>query len=78
MSIDEFVESKAVDLARITGVRETTLSKYFNSHRDPSYSSLENMAIKLNMSMEAVLVGIRRRREKKKKMPKLTSLVQSA
>ena len=72
MELYEFVEMLARQLADISEVRESTLSKYFNGHRDPNYSSISEMATKLNMTEEDVFKGIRLRREKKKNLPKLT------
>lgn len=72
MTVSEFVKLPARKIANITGVLETTLSKYFNGHRNPSYTSLEYMAKKLNMNVEDVMKGIRLRREKKEILPKLT------
>lgn len=66
MIISEFVEVPAVKLAKLSGVRESTLSKYFNSHRDPSYRSIEEMANRLDMKPEEIIIAIRLRREKKK------------
>ena len=66
MNISEFVEMPARKLADVSKVRESTLSKYFNGHRNPNYSSIVDMAKKLNMKPEDVLKGIRIRREKKK------------
>ena len=66
MKISEFVEVPAVEIAKLSGVRESTLSKYFNSHRDPSYKSIDDMAKSLSMKPEEVLIGIRLRREKKR------------
>lgn len=73
MNIDEFVNLPAREIAARTDIVETTLSKYFNGHRDPNFSSILNMAKKLNMKPEDVFVGIRQRREKKEKMSNLTS-----
>lgn len=70
MNIDEFVEAKLKDISRDSGIIKTTLSKYFNGRRNPSYTSLEAMAQKLNMKPEELLIGIRRRREKKEKIAK--------
>lgn len=70
VKISEFVEVPAVKLAELSGVRESTLSKYFNKHRNPSYKSIEEMALSLNMKPEEILIGIRLRREKKKKLVK--------
>ncbi len=72
MRVSEFVEMPARQLAEFSKVRETTLSKYFNGHRDPNYSSVSEMATNLNMTVEEVMKGIRLRREKKKLLPKLT------
>ena len=74
MKISEFVEMPARKLACISKVRESTLSKYFNGHRDPNFSSISDMATNLNMSEEDVIKGIRLRREKKKIFPKLTTV----
>jgi transcriptional regulator with XRE-family HTH domain len=65
MKVSEFVEMLARTLADISEVRESTLSKYFNGHRDPNYSTISEMAINLNMTVEDVIKGIRLRREKK-------------
>lgn len=74
MNLSKFVEMPARELADALGIAETTLSKYFNGHRDPNYSSISDMATKLNMSEEDIYKGIRLRREKKKILPKLTSV----
>ena len=73
MDIAEFVNLPAREIAARSEVIETTLSKYFNGHRDPNFSSLEKLAKKLNMKPEDVLVGIRQRREKREKMSDLTN-----
>ena len=73
MRVSEFVEMPARQLAEVSKVRESTLSKYFNGHRDPNYSSVAEMATNLNMTVEEVMKGIRLRREKKKILPKLTT-----
>lgn len=70
MKISEFVEVPAVKLARLSGVRESTLSKYFNSHRDPSYKSIKDMADSLDMKPEEIVIGIRLRRERKSELVK--------
>lgn len=72
MRVDKFVNMTAREMSNKTGILETTLSKYFNGHRDPSYKSLENIATKLNMSVENVIKGIRLRRNRKKILSKLT------
>ncbi len=65
MKISEFISIPACKLAVNSKVRESTLSKYFNGHRDPSYSSIAEMARNLNMQPEDVIKAIRLRREKK-------------
>jgi transcriptional regulator with XRE-family HTH domain len=65
MNISEFVNLPACKIARCSKVRESTLSKYFNGHRDPSYSSLVQMANNLEMQPEEIIAAIRLRREKK-------------
>ena len=70
MEISEFVEVPAVKIAKLSGIRESTLSKYFNSHRDPSYKSIKDMADSLGMKPEDILVGIRLRRKKKQQLVK--------
>ena len=74
MKVSEFVQMPARKIADIAEVRETTLSKYFNGHRSPSYASISDMATKLNMKEEDVVKAIRLRREKKQIFPKLTSV----
>jgi transcriptional regulator with XRE-family HTH domain len=66
MKVIEFVNLPAKKLADLTNIKETTLSKYFNSRRDPSLTSIEKIAKKLDMKPEDVVIGIRMRRENKK------------
>jgi transcriptional regulator with XRE-family HTH domain len=73
MKVSEFVDMPARLIADVSEVRESTLSKYFNGHRDPNFSSISEMAKNLNMTPEDVIKGIRLRREKKKILSKLTS-----
>ena len=72
MKVSEFVELPARKLSELSKVRETTLSKYFNGHRNPNFSSVSEMATNLNMTEEDVIKGIRLRREKKQTLSKLT------
>lgn len=65
MKVSDFVDMPAKVISDVSQVRESTLSKYFNGHRDPNYSSIYEMAKNLNMTPEEVLNGIRLRREKK-------------
>jgi transcriptional regulator with XRE-family HTH domain len=65
MKVSEFVDLPACKLAMYSKVRESTLSKYFNGHRDPNYSSIVQMAENLKMQPEEVIAAIRLRREKK-------------
>ena len=74
MKISKFVSMPARELAAICKVREETLSKYFNGHRNPNYSTVSSMSINLNMSVEEVMKGIRLRREQKQKLSQLTSV----
>jgi transcriptional regulator with XRE-family HTH domain len=74
MKVSDFVDMPAKAIADVSQVRESTLSKYFNGHRDPNYSSISEMAKNLNMTPEDVIKGIRLRREKKKILPKLTTV----
>jgi hypothetical protein len=67
MKVSEFVDLPACKLAVYSKVRESTLSKYFNGHRDPGYSSIVQMGKNLQMQPEEVIAGIRLRREKKTK-----------
>jgi transcriptional regulator with XRE-family HTH domain len=74
MKVSDFVDMRAKAIADMSQVRESTLSKYFNGHRDPNFSSICEMAKNLNMTPEDVIKAIRLRREKKNILPKLTTV----
>ena len=68
MKLSEFIAIPARDLAELTEITETTLSKYFNGHRNPTLTSIESMAEKLGMKPEDVMVGIIARRKNKQRI----------
>ena len=73
MRVSDFVNLPARVLAEEAQIGETSLSRFFTGRRNPSYSTIEKIATNLNMNPEDVLAGIRKRREKKNKLPDLTN-----
>lgn len=68
MKLSEFIEIPARELAELLDMTETTLSKYFNGHRNPTLTTIENMAEKLDMTPQDVMTGIFARRKNKQKL----------
>lgn len=68
MRLSDFITIPARELAELTAINETTLSKYFNGHRNPTLTSIESMAEKLDMTPEDVMVGIIARRKNKQRI----------
>jgi transcriptional regulator with XRE-family HTH domain len=64
MQLDDFIKLPARKLAQMTDTDETVWSKYFRGRRSPTVSTLEKIALTLDMKPEEILSGIRQRQKK--------------